>query len=72
MVDKYLYKIGANIKNIRNKRNLSQEKLAELISVSRNYIGMIERAEVNVPTKTLIDLALALKVHPKDFFEFKL
>lgn len=70
MIEKYLKRIGKNIRDLRKSRNISQEKLAELISKSRNYIGMIERAECNVPLKTLIEIALALNVHPKTFFEF--
>ena len=60
MVEQTLRKIGQNIRSVRKSKNLSQEKLAELIGVSRNYIGMIERAEINVPTKTLIEIAFAL------------
>ena len=70
MVEQTLRKIGQNIRSVRESKNLSQEKLAELIGVSRNYIGMIERAEINVPTKTLIEIAFALNVHPKVFFEY--
>ena len=70
MVEQTLRKIVQNIRSVRKSKNLSQEKLAELIGVSRNYIGMIERAEINVPTKTLIEIAFALNVHPKVFFEY--
>lgn len=70
MIEKSLKKLGQNIRNIRKDRKLSQEQLAELLSVSRNYIGMIERAEVNVPSRTLIELAKVLNVHPKTFFDF--
>lgn len=70
MVEQSLKRIGNNIRSARKSKNLSQEKLAELVGVSRNYIGMIERAEANVPTKTLIEIAFALNVHPKIFFEY--
>ena len=70
MTEKSLKNLGQNIKNTRKSKKLSQEKLAELIGVSRNYIGMIERAEVNVPSKTLIEIAHVLNVHPKTFFDF--
>lgn len=70
MIGESLKKIGKNIKNVRKSQKISQEKLAEILGVSRNYIGMIERAEVNVPTKTLIEIAFALKVHPKTFYDY--
>lgn len=68
-MDEYLKKVGKNIKLVRKSEKISQEKLAEKIGVSRNYIGMIERGEINVPTKTLIILAKALNVHPKIFLD---
>ena len=70
MVEQTLKNIGKNIKETRKIKNLSQEKLAEFIGMSRNYIGMIERGEVNPPVKTLIKIANALNVHIKIFFEF--
>lgn len=70
MIEKSLKKIGQNIKYVRKSQRLSQEKLAERIGVSRNYIGMIERAEVNIPTKTLLEIAMALNVHPKTFYDY--
>lgn len=68
MTELTLKKIGQNIKNARKMRKLSQEKLAELIGRSRNYIGMIERAECNAPVKTIIEISNALNVQPKIFF----
>lgn len=68
MTELTLKKIGQNIKNARKMRKLSQEKLAELIGKSRNYIGMIERAECNTPVKTIIEISNALNVQPKIFF----
>ncbi len=66
----YLKKLGKNIKNIRKSKNLSQEKLAELIKKTRNYVGMVERAEINAPVSVLFDFAKALNVEIKIFFEF--
>ena len=61
--------LGKNIKFLRKSKNLSQEKLAELINRSRNYVGMIERAEVNTPVDTLFDIAKALHSDIKKLFE---
>lgn len=33
-------------------------------------VGLAERAEVNIPVSVIFDLAKALTVNPKDFFEF--
>lgn len=64
-----LKKLGNNIKFLRKSFGLSQEEFAELIKRSRNYVGMIERAEVNTPVDTLFAIAKVLKVKPKDLFE---
>ena len=60
--------LGQNIRQIRESKKLSQESLAELINRSRNYIGMIERAEVNTPVDTLFDIAKALSVNIIELF----
>ena len=64
-----LKKLGKNIRDIRKSKNLSQEKLAELIKKTRNYIGMIERAEINIPASVIFDIAKALNVSPKVLFD---
>lgn len=70
MYEVYLKKLGKNIRNTRTKKRISQEKLAEMIGKTRNYVGMVERAELNVSAKAIFDFAKALEVEPKSFFEF--
>ena len=66
-----LIKLGINIKIRRKSLGLAQEKLAEMVGKSRNYIGMVERAEINIPICSLFELADALKIEPKDLLTFK-
>ena len=66
----YLKKLKKNIRNARIDCGLSQEKLAELLGKTRNYVGMVERAEINVSAKALFNFAKVLNVEPKKFFEF--
>lgn len=54
--------LGQNIKELRKKQSLSQEKLAELSLLHRTYIGGIERAERNVCLDNIVVIAKALKV----------
>ncbi len=64
MKSNILIKFGRKIKEERLKQNLSQEKLAELSSLHRNYIGMIERAEKNTTLISIEKIAKALKTTP--------
>ena len=63
-----LKKLGKSIKYARKAKGLSQEDLAELIDRSRNYIGMLERAEINIPILTLFEIAKKLEIDIKDLF----
>ncbi len=59
-------KIGRNVRKIREKKGFTQEKLALDAGLNRAYIGYIERGERNPSTDTLVKIAKALKVSPKD------
>lgn len=63
-------KLGLKIRVERQKQKLSQEKLAELSELNRNFIGMIERGETNVTVKNLENIANALKLELKELFNF--
>lgn len=60
--------IGILIRKIRNNRKLSQENLAELCNLHRNYIGCIERGEKNITVKNLAKILAALGMSLEDFF----
>ena len=60
-MDIYFYKkLGTRIAEKRKTKKLSQEKLAELSGLSRNYIGNIERAEKKASLDSLRQIASAL------------
>lgn len=59
-------KIGQKVRNIREKKGTTQEQLALNAGLNRAYIGYIERGERNPSTDTVVKIARALKVSPKD------
>jgi transcriptional regulator with XRE-family HTH domain len=60
---------GARLRAIRTERQLSQEKLGAMIKVNRNFVGEVERGKQNVCLDNILQLARALKVSPRDFFD---
>ena len=61
MSDKQRLKnIGINIKSERLRRNISQERLAELTNISRNSVSLIETGKINPTILKVLDIANAL------------
>ncbi len=54
--------LGLRIRLLRVSRGWSQEVLAELAGLHRNYVGHVERGEINVGLENLMRLAGALDV----------
>lgn len=60
-----LKNLGINIKGERLRRNISQEKLAELTNISRNSVSLIETGKINPTILKVIDIAEVLGVDIK-------
>ena len=60
---------GENLRGLRERRNLAQEGLAEVASVHRNEIGILERGQCEPGLLTLLILADALEVPLKGLTE---
>lgn len=67
---KYLKTFGRNLYKLRTERGLSQEQLANDADMPINQVGRIERGEVNTTISTVYALSTALKIYPKELFEF--
>lgn len=63
-------KFGANLKALRKSKNITQEKLAELIDVHYRQMSKIETGDNFPSSKTLEKLCYALKVSPSTLFDF--
>ncbi len=56
--------IGRRVRVLRAERGWSQEVLAELAGLHRNYIGHVERAEIHVSVVQLARIAQAFGLRP--------
>jgi transcriptional regulator with XRE-family HTH domain len=61
--------IGRRVRQVRLERHLSQEKLAELPDLHRNYVAGCERSERNVSLVNIVKLAHGLRVRPSKLIE---
>ncbi|MGN1152471.1 MAG: helix-turn-helix domain-containing protein [Candidatus Gastranaerophilaceae bacterium] len=64
-----LQKFGKRLKSLRLDRNLTQLELAEILDMSPNFIGMIERGERNTTVENVFNIARALGIKPSNLFE---
>ena len=63
-------KLGLKIKELRKRKGLTQEELAELIQMEQNSISVMESGR-NFPTLgTLEKIAKVIDVNLSDFFDY--
>lgn len=61
--------LGQNIRKLRKKMGLSQEKLAEKANLHRTYVGAVERGERNISLDNILAIAHALDVSASELLE---
>ena len=70
MPDHNLESFGNHMRRLRLQRKLSQEKMAELASLHRTYVGDIERGIRNPTLLSLVKIAKALNVALPELVSF--
>ncbi|RPD44043.1 helix-turn-helix domain-containing protein [Paracnuella aquatica] len=63
---KYLKKLGANIKRLREAKGLSLRQLSYACNLDNSKIAKIEKGQINITFTTLMQLATALELHPSE------
>lgn len=66
-----LKKFGKNVKIERIKKDLTQEKLAEIMNVSQNYIASIECGNANMSLAKVMELADSLNIKMEKLLHFE-
>jgi len=57
-----LHALGAAVRELRARRRMSQEVLGFASGLHRNYVGAIERGEINPTFRTLVQLVHGLRL----------
>lgn len=63
-----LIKFGSNLRRIRKEKKLSMETLANLAEVELSQIYRIETGKINPKLTTILNVAKALEISPKELF----
>ncbi len=63
--------LGNNIKKARKSKNLSQNKLAEMLDISREHLAKVETAKRKISLSLLFKLSDILNISESELFDFK-
>ena len=66
--NKALKTLGRKIQRLRNNHEITQEELAEMVHISRVYMGYIEQGRESPSLKLLMKLSKKLGVKVEDLF----
>jgi transcriptional regulator with XRE-family HTH domain len=61
--------LGARIRELRTKKQWSQEEFADICDIHRSHMGEIERGETNVTLSTLLVVTRKLEVTISSLFK---
>ena len=66
---KYRRIVGEKIRTFRKRADLTQEKLAEKADLHHNFIGEVERGNMDISLGSLVKIAQALGVPVRDLVD---
>lgn len=65
----YKYKLGRNIKAERIRKDITQEKFAEMVDISLSHASKIEQGLTSPTALVLYKMAKALNIQMEEFFK---
>lgn len=68
----FITNLGTHIRQLRESKNLSQQDLANDCGIPKSQVARIERAKINTTVRTLIKIANALEIEPKELLNFQI
>lgn len=72
MMNKHLIiQFGLKIRELREAKNISQEKLAFSTGFHRTYIGMVERGERNISLTNMAVFAKVFELNLSELLDFE-
>jgi transcriptional regulator with XRE-family HTH domain len=69
---KALKKFGENLRKLRKTKGLSLREMSYACSIDNSKIAKIEKGLINITYTTLLQLAVALEVHPRSLVDYEL
>ena len=61
--------LGEKIRECRKRAGFTQEQLAEQADLHHNFIGEVERANMEISLTSMLKIAKALKIRVRDLVE---
>ncbi|HTI07728.1 MAG TPA: helix-turn-helix transcriptional regulator [Puia sp.] len=69
---KALKEFGENLRKLRNEKGLSLREMSYACSIDNSKIAKIEKGKINITLTTLLQLAVALEIHPSTLLDYEL
>ncbi|HWK04865.1 MAG TPA: helix-turn-helix transcriptional regulator [Puia sp.] len=69
---KALKEFGENLRKLRKDKGLSLREMSYACSIDNSKIAKIEKGMINITLTTLLQLAVALEIHPSSLLDYEL
>lgn len=69
---KALKKFGENLRKLRKAKGLSLREMSYACSIDNSKIAKIEKGMINITYTTLLQLAVALELHPSALLDYEM